>query len=186
MLKPLKQFWHFLKKDTWQSWAVSLVLMFVFIKFIFFPLLAFGFQTPLPLVVVESCSMYHAINFDAWWEQNALWYESQGMEYEDFATYPFRNGLNKGDVILVSGRGSSEVGDVIIFNANYTYPIIHRLIDDSPLSTKGDNNPGQLENEKDIPRDAVMGHSIARIPGVGWLKLIFFEPFKPSYSRGFC
>ncbi len=182
----LKRFWHFLKQDTWQSWAVSLLLMFVCIKLILFPLLSLSLGTPLPLVVVESCSMYHAVDFEAWWEQNALWYESKGIHKSDFDTFSFKNGLNKGDVIVVSGRSSPKLGDVIIFNADYTYPIIHRLIGMTPYSTKGDNNPGQLDKEQVIPADAVIGHSVARIPGLGWLKLVFFEPFRPDYEKGFC
>ena len=77
-------FWRFLKKDTWQSWIVSLILAFVFIKFIFFPVLSWVFATSLPLVVVESCSMYHPDDFDSWWSSNGAWYEAHAISQEEF------------------------------------------------------------------------------------------------------
>ena len=117
----LKRFWKFLKQDTWQSWLVSLVLAFVFIKLIFFPFLSWIFATPLPLVVVESCSMYHPDNFDSWWDRNEAWYGSHGINREEFEDFRFTNGLSKGDIILVSGRGEYNQGDVLIFIFNATY-----------------------------------------------------------------
>lgn len=187
MMTHLRRFWHFLKKDSWQSWLVSLILMYIFIRFIFFPVLSFGFATPLPMVVVESCSMYHEQGFDGWWTQNELWYETeQEINKELFAQFPFKNGLNKGDIVFVSGRNGYAVGDIIVFQSSYTYPLIHRLVNDDPLMTKGDHNPGYLPEEQDIPEEAVMGRAVLRIPALGWLKLIFFEGFKPSGQRGFC
>ncbi|MBS3081769.1 hypothetical protein J4416_02410 [Candidatus Pacearchaeota archaeon] len=162
----IKKFWHFLKQDTWKSWIVSLVLAFIFIKFIFFPLLSWVFLTPLPLVVVESCSMYHQDSFDSWWLRNGVWYEAHGIDKEEFEGLNFKNGLNKGDIILVSGRG--------------------RLVRIDPYDTKGDNNFAQLPEESNIEEDQFVGKAIGRIPGIGWIKLIFFEGAKPSGQRGFC
>ena len=187
VLGVLKDFWRFLKKDTWQSWLVSLVLAFIVIKFILFPGMSFVLATPLPLVVVESCSMYHSGDFDDWWNSNDLWYEDKGIEREDFEEFPFKNGLNKGDIILVTGRGGYEVGDIIIFNSEFRHPLIHRIVeDDDNLGTKGDHNFDQLPQEKNIAEGQVLGKSVARVPGLGWAKLIFFEAFKLPSQRGFC
>jgi len=182
----LKRAWEYLKKDTWDSWLVSLVLVFLIIKFIFFPLLSLVTGSPLPLVVVESCSMYHDASFDDWWFQNGAWYEQSKISESDFLSYPFKEGLNKGDIILVWGRSSYEKGEIIIFNAQTTYPLIHRIISSEPIETKGDHNLGQLPIEKNIQEDAIMGKAVVRIPLLGWLKLIFFEPFKPQNQRGLC
>ncbi len=182
----LVRVWRFLKEDTWQSWFVSLVLAFIFIKLIFFPFLSWAFATNLPLVVVESCSMYHPDDFDSWWERNEAWYKSQGISREEFEEFSFKNGLNKGDIVLVSGRGNYSQGDILIFNSQYKYPLIHRLIRIDPYDTKGDNNFGQLPGETDIQRDQFVGKSIGRVPGLGWIKLIFFEGSKPREQRGFC
>lgn len=181
----LKQFWEFLKKDTWQSWIVSLVLIIIFIKFIFFPTLSFLSESPLPLVVVESCSMYHESDFESWWDQNSEWYKSRGIEKEDFESFQFKNGLNKGDIIFVTGRGDYDTGDIIIFEAPTKYPIIHRLVSEDPFATKGDHNTDQLSIEQNIPEDRILGKAVIRIPLVGWLKLIFYEPFRDT-GRGFC
>ncbi len=187
MRQHARKFWEFLKKDTWQSWLVSLVLTFVIIKYIFFPLLSFALGTSLPLVVVESCSMYHSTSdFDQWWEQNGLWYNSKDISKENFSDFSFLRGLNKGDIVLVSGRNSRKLGNVVIFNANYTYPVIHRIISSNPLQTKGDNNAGQLAEEQDIADSEVIGTAIARVPGLGWAKLIFFEGLRTREQRGFC
>src|SRR3990167_5343344 len=106
MVNYLKKFWEFLKKDTWQSWLVSLVLTFIFIKFIFFPFLSVALASELPLVVVESCSMYHSSDFEHWWEQNGPWYENEAdVSKEEFQQFILKNGFSKGDIILISGRG---------------------------------------------------------------------------------
>ncbi len=182
----LSKFWKFLKQDTWQSWLVSLVLAFIFIKFLFFPFLSWGFATSLPLVIVESCSMYHNADFDSWWISNGGWYENRGISKSEFEKLFFKNGLNKGDIVFVTGRGGYDIGNVLVFNANYQYPLIHRLIRVDPYDTKGDNNPSQLPAELDIQTDEIVGKAWGKIPGLGWIKLIFFEGTKPEGQRGFC
>ena len=185
-LEYLKRFWTFLKEDTWQSWIVSLILILIFIKLIFFPLLSLITGAPLPLVVVESCSMYHESSFDNWWENNQDFYISKNISKSDFSSFPSHSGLNKGDIIIVWGHSSYKKGDIIIFNANTKYPIIHRLISTAPFATKGDHNQGQLSSEKNVPDDAILGKAVAKIPFLGWIKLIFFEFVKPKDQRGLC
>ena len=130
--------------------------------------------------------MYHPDNFNSWWARNSAWYESHGFSREDFEKISFKNGLNKGDIILVSGKGEYEQGDILIFNAQYRYPLIHRLVRTEPYDTKGDNNFGQLNGESDIQPEQFVGKAIGRVPGLGWIKLIFFEGSKPKEQRGFC
>jgi signal peptidase I len=184
--EAIKKFWEYLKKDTWDSWLVSIILVFVVIKFIFFPLLSLATGTSLPLVVVESCSMYHESSFDNWWSSNSLLYEKFNINKSTFEAYPLKNGFSKGDIILTWGYSDYKKGDIIIFKAQTKYPIIHRMMSKSPLSTKGDHNFGQLDIEQDIPKEDVVGKAVVRIPLLGWLKLIFFEPFKDQSQRGFC
>ena len=184
--KELKRFWKFLNQDTWQAWIVSLVLAFVVIKFIFFPVMSLITGAPLPLVVVESCSMYHAIDFESWWDQNSVWYLNKEIAKKHFEKFPFKNGLNKGDIILVYGRGGHDIGDVIIFNSEFRFPLIHRVVELNPTGTKGDNNFDQLNAERGINDDTILGKAVARIPGLGWIKLIFFELTKQPQQRGFC
>ena len=186
-MHPIKKFWEFLKKDTWQSWIVSIIIIVVVLKFIFFPLMSLATGTSLPLVVVESCSMYHESNFDAWWSQNAAWYESRNIDKTEFEAFSLKSGLNKGDIVFVWGYGEYSKGDIMIFSSKTRYPIIHRIVSLSPLSTKGDHNPNQInEIETDIKQEQIIGKAVLKIPALGWIKLIFFEPFKNSEQRGLC
>ncbi|MEI6850220.1 MAG: hypothetical protein WCK29_04225, partial [archaeon] len=92
--------------------------------------------------------------------------------------------------IIVTGYSKVQLGSVIIFNArsnSIQYPIIHRVVSLSQLQTKGDNNQNQISGvETNIQPNQIVGKSIIRIPYLGWIKLIFFEPFKPKDQRGFC
>jgi signal peptidase I len=184
----LKKICEFLKKDRWDSWLVSIILLFLIVKFIFFPAMSLITGSTLPLVVIESCSMYHNSDFNEWWERNALWYESNNITKENFESFKFKDGLNKGDIILVTKWGGYQKGDVIIFNANAPtrYPLIHRIISKYPLATKGDHNSDQLPIEKSVDKSKIYGKATLRIPILGWIKLIFFEPFRPAEERGLC
>lgn len=195
---PLRIFWEFLKEDSWTSWFVSLLLLVVLIRFIFFPTLSLVTGSALPLVVIESCSLYHKTSFDAWWNQNQEWYENKGISKSDFKSFPYKNGLNKGDIIFVWGKGNYNIGNIIIFEPNpgstAGHPIIHRIISLDPIGTKGDHNSMQLTSnnnaqkidETSIPENRVIGKATFKIPALGWIKLIFFEPFRPASERGFC
>ena len=186
--KSIRGIWKFLKEDTWFSWFVSIILIIAFIKLIFFPSLSFITGTSLPLVVVESCSMYHESDFEEWWQSNRVWYESKDISLGDFESFKFGNGLNKGDIIFVMGVGESRIGDVIIFEGKSQHPIIHRIVELEPISTKGDHNVGHLldGSEENIDQERLIGRAVLRIPFLGWVKLIFFEPFRSPRDRGFC
>jgi len=194
-----KKIWNFLWKDeSLLSWVVSLVLAFIIVKFIFFPALSLVFATSMPLVVVESSSMHHpgsfignAIglqdSFSLWWQDKGNWYENKGINETQAENWPLRGGLEIGDIVLVSGRGKPEIGDVIIFNADQQHPIIHRIIDIKGInnelyySTKGDNNSEQLIAEKEIPKNALIGKAILKIPKLGWIKLAFVKLFQTLF-----
>ena len=117
-------------------------------------------------------------------------YEENGIEIRDTAGWDFQNGFSKGDVIFVVGADDVEVGDVIIFNGEARYPLIHRVVEvGETYATKGDNyktNSRQLSSEKKISEDQLIGKALFRVPFVGWAKLIFFEMRKTPSSRGFC
>ncbi|MEO0075770.1 MAG: hypothetical protein ABIK31_06660 [candidate division WOR-3 bacterium] len=193
-----KKFWNFLKEDSWQSWLVSLILVIILIRFIFFPTLSLITGSSLPLVVVESCSMYHESSYEQWWSNNQILYLSHNITKKQFDKFPFKNGLNKGDIVLVWGHSEVKKGDVIIFKPNEDSfainPIIHRAISINPISTKGDHNSQQLTrdnniqrlDETNIPQEKVVGKAIFRVPLLGWVKLIFFEFFRTPEQRGFC
>jgi len=191
--KLLKKTWNFIwNDDSIWSWIISIILAFIIVKFIFFPLLSLALGTSMPLVVVESGSMHHpgsfignAIgledNFKIWWENSKSWYESTGITKEEASTWPLKTGLEQGDIVIVTKTKEPEIGDIIIFNANKKHPIIHRIVNIKSVngnlvySTKGDNNPGQLAIEKQIPKDVIIGKAVFKIPKLGWLKLGLVE-----------
>ncbi len=181
-----KKFSDFLKEDSWSSFIVSLILAFIFIKFIFFPVLSGITGTPLPLVIVESCSMYHSQNLEQIME-NKL-YSDRGIYFNDTKDWTFKNGFNKGDIMFVIGAKKVNVGDVIVFDGGQANSIIHRVIsiDNQKYTTKGDNNFGLLSFEQGISSERVLGKAVFRLPYVGWIKLIFFDIFKNPSERGFC
>ncbi len=191
MKRKMKKVWDFLQEDSWLSFVATLALAFVVIKFIFFPGLSFLTGTSLPLVIVESCSMYHHEDGMAKSFESSSIYEKYGLELEDSVGWDFQNGFSKGDVIFVVGADEAQVGDVIIFNAGARYPLIHRLMEaGETYATKGDNyktnSARQYPGEDKISEDQLIGKALFRVPFVGWAKLIFFEAGRDESRRGFC
>jgi signal peptidase I len=196
----LKKFWKIVwKDDSFKGWLISLIFIFVIIKFVFFPLLSLTTGTSLPLAIVESCSMYHTgnvfSNFNNWWDRHDLKYENVGIDKSKFESFNFKRGFSKGDILFIvkAKPEKLKVGDIIIFNANEKNPIIHRIINithengEYIFSTMGDNNNGQLSVETEIKPEQLVGKAVFRIaPSVGWVKLVFYEHLKTQDQRGFC
>ena len=205
--KDFKKFWQKFwfvvwKDESFRGWLLSIIFLVILIKCVLIPLVSLtmglGFWGN-PLVIVESCSMYHEngvfSNFEGWWERHEFKYFAEGISKETFSNFNFKNGFNKGDILLVSRVNPEKikVGDVIIFESDGGNPIIHRVMsvkfsDEKYIfSTMGDNNNGQLQTEKSIDEDRVVGRpSAILLPYAGWIKLIFFENLKPNSERGFC
>ena len=198
--KFLDNFWYIVWKDeSFKGWIISIIFIFIIIKFIFFPVLSLTTGTKLPLAIVESCSMYHKGNlfsdYDSWWAGHENKYLDFQLTKENFKNFNFKDGFSKGDILFIikAKPEKLETGDVIIFNGGGQNPIIHRIISiknenkEYILSTIGDNNNGQLSIEKEIKPDQLVGKAVFRItPGFGWVKLIFYEPLRSETEKGFC
>ena len=117
-------------------------------------------------------------------------YYNHDILIEDTENWIFQNGLNKGDVIFVVGPKNIEIGDVIIFDGDAVHPLIHRVIETGNVySTKGDNyktNSDQLNSEKVIEENQLVGKALFKVPFIGWAKLIFFEGTRAPQDRGLC
>ena len=203
--------WVWNSNSVW-SWLVALLIIFIVVKFIFFPTLSLIMGTSLPLAGVESSSMDHQIvkdqgdsltlcgntytkenkeyvNFNKYWEVCGTWYENQNLTKETFSEFPLKNGFKKGDVIIVYGRFTPELGDIIIFKPNpqstAPRPIIHRIIkinEDGSYQTKGDHNEIQLTgsnrygtDETKITQEQVVGKAVIKIPFLAWPKIWFTD-----------
>lgn len=187
-----KKAWFVLwKDDSLKGWIISIVFIFIMLKFVFFPLLSLASGTSLPLAIVESCSMYHQGNLfsnsDSWWENHKGKYEQFGINDEEFKNFGFKKGFNKGDILFITRANPDElkVGDTIIFNAGSNNPIIHRIVkieettQGKIFSTMGDNNLVQLKSplllidETNIREAQLVGKARFRImPYIGWIKLV--------------
>jgi len=187
------KFWFVVwKDDSIKGWIITIVFLFIIIKFIFFPILSLITGTTLPLAIVESCSMYHDgnlfSNFDEWWDRHESQYAPLTINNLDFMEFTFTNGFNKGDILFIVRADPKDIseGDVIIF---------HRVVDinidpstsERTFTTKGDNVEKVQSFEQTIREDQIIGKAVFKLaPYLGWGKLIFFEPAQPAYKRGFC
>lgn len=185
----VKKVWNFLwHSNSVLSWIVDIVLIFLLVKFVVFPLCSLALVTPLPFVIIESKSMEHEGNLDQWFTLHGTWYLEHNISKQEIKDYwPWKNGLFKGDIIIVQGlkKGDYKKGEVIIFKVTQqNTPIIHRIINvdsegnETIFSTKGDHNDGQLPYEPEVHKEQILGKAIFEIPRVGWIKLFFTELFK--------
>ena len=146
--------------EPWESWQ-NFKESRTFEEFYFFAIaliLAFGtlqttgtvMDTEKPVVTVVSCSMYP--HYDV------------------------------GDIILVKGTDFDQIdeGDIAVYDSgseNQNIPIIHRVIDANAdlVETKGDNNEGQLDFEREVTPDQVHGVAVGSVPKLGLVKLLTLD-----------
>ena len=159
----------------WIKFGVEIVAIFIFIKFLLFPIVGYFLGTSAPLVAVVSGSMEHNGNFTTWWGSQKTFYEAHNISKAEFNFSPFRNGFNTGSVMLLMSSDNIQIGDVIVYKANDNY-IIHRVVSLNPLQTKGDANEAQIPNfELDIDKKLLVGKAVANVPYLGWVKTIFIK-----------
>ncbi len=181
----MKKIWYFIwEDDSIWSWIANIVLAFVLIRFVVYPVLGLLLATNYPIVAVVSGSMEHDTGFDAWWESSGAYYENNyGIAKEDFLKYKFRNGFNKGDIMILYGSKDEniDIGDVIVFVGTRKDPIIHRVVskqeslNTTTYFTKGDHNPGPIQDDMNINEDRVLGEAMVRVPLLGWIKIAFVD-----------
>ena len=197
-----KKTWHFIWHDDspW-SWIVNIILAFVIIKFLVYPLLGLVLGTGFPVVAVVSESMEHGLynnqicgqefsefpeSFDSYWNICGYWYEDMDISKEQFADFPFKNGFNRGDIIILwrANTNNLDVGDVLVFWGPRPQPIIHRVVNtweeegEMFYHTKGEHNRdsfGGEYGETEISEDRIIGQGLFRLPYLGWIKILFVD-----------
>jgi hypothetical protein len=188
--KFMRAVWHFIwEEDSLLSWIVNVILAFIIIKFLVYPGLGFALGTSHPIVAVVSGSMEHDAGFDDWWNnpscsnmsQGSI-YSSYGIDSREFDHFPYRDGFNKGDIMILYRPKNIAIGDILVFMVETRPdPIIHRVvgveeIDGNPFyTTKGDHNCGSAGFEKKVPTTRLIGKAIWRVPLLGWIKIGFVE-----------
>ncbi len=188
----LKKAWHFIwHEDSVASWIVNIVLAFIIVKYVVYPGLGFLLGTGFPIVAVVSGSMEHGPGFNDWWQQASCkslagaysqgeWYLAHNITKEQFSSFSFTNGFNKGDVMILRSAKQVGIGEVLVFRANTPFdPIIHRVVaQDTVFKTKGDHNCDSGAFEQVIIPEQVLGKAVIRIPWIGWVKIGFVNLLK--------
>ncbi len=179
----LKKTWDFIwHEDSIASWLVNLVLAFVLVKWVIYPGLGLLLGTSFPIVAVVSGSMEHeGMDFNAWWEHSGQWYEDKNISKDEFSTYRFKNGFQKGDIMILMGAEPKDikVGDVIVYESlRHNNPIIHRVVEidgnnEITFRTKGDHNGIPDDEVVTSQQIARTGKAIQKLPYLGWIKIWF-------------
>ena len=205
--KYVKDFWNYIwYDDSLGSYIANFIVALLFIKFIFFPGLGLLLGTDVPVVAVVSGSMEHeldegkvcgrqigttqsqSLSFDNWWQYCGGYYQDNfDISKEEFSNFDFINGLDIGDVIILTGKEPEDidVGEVLVFipgNKNWyeeNGPVIHRVVEKNQVdgeyvfTTKGDNNakvsPGNFE--RNIREEQILAVASFKIPYLGYLKV---------------
>lgn len=216
--KSFAKFWDYVwNGDDYKSLLLSILVAFIIIKFMFYPAVGFALSTTHPIVAIVSGSMEHKVtnhdhtlptmcgsqftktgsaNFSSFWNVCGSWYEDVGISEYSFSEFPFNNGLNIGDIMILRNPGADKikVGDVIVFIQEQNparEPIIHRVVEifseDGKINyhTKGDHNQDSINistsnkylNEYHVTEDQLVGKSLIRIPWLGYVKIIAYDSF---------
>jgi len=183
MLKRIKRYWNNITEGLlgYLIYALLGIVIAFGINYVLGNIL----NTSMPLVVVVSSSMSHSPNsyicgtyiqnykntFESYWLACNRTYEKFNITKAEFLNFPFKNGLEIGDVIIVKKSKEYKIGDIIVYQPeNSKYSIIHRIVainEDGTYQTKGDRNNAQFPYEKKIEATQIHGKAIFRIPLIG-------------------
>ena len=141
--------------DSLGSYLLNFFVAFIFIKFIFFPVVGFALNNDFTVVAIVSGSMEHKIvnnqicdkfiidqkkkslDFDSWWNFCSNYYQEYlNLTKNDFLNYKYQNGLNIGDGMILYGKDPKkiQVGEVLVFIPQDKRffqekgPVIHRVV----------------------------------------------------------
>jgi hypothetical protein len=164
--------YHFKKQDV-----LPYIYGGIICAFLAHLLLGIVLSTKLPVVAVVSSSMQHdraEITHYRWLEENL------GYNRSYINSWPFANGFSIGDMPIVKGSENYKIGEIIVYNAGQSAPIIHRIIKINPdgtYQTKGDNNPYQHNYELSVRKEQIYGKVIFIVPKLGYLKVFVTRIF---------
>ncbi len=126
--------------------------------------------------VVYTSSMEHT-------HFNCSTYIKFNITCKMFEKFPFKNGINVGDVVIVlpASYKDVKVGDVVLYINPNGYPVLHRVVikKNNTICVKGDNNRGFLPWECPLynPK-AIVGKAVFRIPYIGYPKIFLSKIFR--------
>ncbi len=171
------------KEESVEGYILFFLFAIILFKWIipFFSSIFLGTDMPIYVIVTES--MEHKdkerIKYTFY-----KFFQDRNISIDDF---PFKNGLNRGDVVIVVGRDPRKikVGDVVVYHPKYSKAVLlHRVIEKHCngkcyFTMKGDNNPFPLNysflSEVNVPEDNIKGVVIFRIPYLGIPKVLLVD-----------
>jgi hypothetical protein len=132
----------------------------------------FIFSDDYQIYKMGSLAMEHQDQFDIWWHKYGEFYTTFGIDKEQFKTFPFSDGIKKGDLLIIQPIPYEEIliGDVLMVNVGKEAPIAHRVVKKFSengagfITTKGDINPLVIEWERRISAAQIVGKVIRVIP----------------------
>lgn len=151
-------------------------------------------QSPLPVICGVELNASGHVTPSEYWHLCGSWYAQRGISQQAFDTFPFQNGFNTGDIMVLRSAKNVHLGDVIVFQSLTKEPIIHRVVGIKQTSrgtvyeTKGDHNAGQIVeytnqsvqgvtvrvpiiDETNVNAAQVVGKAWFKIPWLGYPKL---------------
>jgi signal peptidase I len=159
------------------------IIIAVILVLVLYNGLSFVLGTTVPVTSIVSQSMQHSSNFEEWWAFNEGKYSEFNITKESFSSFPYKDGLYIGDMIVVAKAEQINIGDVIVYHpADGCFPgissketIIHRVVSTDPILTKGDNNPSpDLFREKSCVTK-IEGKAVLGLPLLGYPRLLLFQ-----------
>jgi signal peptidase I len=171
------------------SYILFFLLVYLTYNFVLTPLVfPIIFGTKIPFNTIVSESMEHDSNFEIWWQKYGVIYEKYfNITKEEFEKFSFKNGLYRGDFVLVLGvkKDNIKVGDIVAYYApSLKRYIVHRVVkikNNGCFETMGDNNAKyaylgvdpQLPFEKNVCN--IEGKVVLRIPYLGLPRYWLFK-----------
>ena len=179
----LKKAYNFLwKEESLLSYAVFIILAFVILRFVAFPVVLYATGTT-DIAAVVSTSMQHSDLTNFTFNE---WLTFHNFSAEAVAKWPYLEGLNLGDVIAVKKFPAQDIkpGDIILFYSD-NLQVIHRVMYVKQVNgeyfytTKGDANAQSSVKETDTPYAEVKGKLVWKVPYLGYPRvfLSYILPF---------
>jgi len=171
---------YFILRKEDKKLAKRILIIGIAMLFLAYPLsfMTYSFlrvtqNTDVPIVVMATTSMQHdnpEKTYYGWLKENL------NYSREFVNSWPFKNGISSGDILIVKGSTNYNIGDVVVLKIkDRSYPRVSRIIainKDGTFQTKSDNNLYQFSFETSVGKDQIYGKVVYVIPYIGKLKLL--------------
>jgi len=189
----IKNIWNFILYDnSLLSWIIRIIviiiLSYICVQLLIGPIMesVLGETKYYVFGGVQGRSMeHHGFDFDEWWDNKKEWYVENNISKDNFDNFSMKNGIDRGDMIILENSNNINVGDVIVFRGNYSTLLIHRVVKKweekgkSYYQAKGDYNYNYSAElgEDNLSEDDITGKVVFKIP------ISYFRKASETYER---